>query len=406
MPTFRYSAYGARGEFAEGKIDAATHDLATQLLWAQGLTAFQMQPIGAAETPWWRRELSVRRGSSPRELAAFTREFATLMGADIPLDDALRILCERGASSAMTTIAKDLRGGVLNGLALSEAMQKQPGVFAPDYLSMIRAGEIGGHLGSMLGELADLLERRAEIRARMRSALVYPALLLVLATASLGVIIGVLVPSVVGIFDGSGRPLPTVLGLAMALHAHWLEIILGITVSGGLAGAAVHRAWTGPATRAQAERRLLQIPFVGALVLDQETGRFGRVLGTLLKAGVPLLSASLSARAIVHNGHLGRGIDRAIDRIREGAALHQALQQETMLPALALRMIAVGEEAGKLDVMLMRVAIMFEQKTQRTAERLMTVLTPLLTIVMACVVGGLVMAVIDAVMSINDLAFR
>jgi general secretion pathway protein F len=148
------------------------------------------------------------------------------------------------------------------------------------------------------------------------------------------------------------------------------------------------------------------LPILGSLVLDQETGRFARVLGTLLKAGVPLLAASISARGVVRNGHMRYGLDCAIDALREGAALHHALQTEACLPALALRMISVGEEAGKLGTMLVRVAVMFEQKTQRTAERFMTILTPLITLAMACVIGGLVMAVIDAVMSVNELAVR
>jgi general secretion pathway protein F len=328
------------------------------------------------------------------------------MSAEIPLDDALRILCDQAISESMKRSTKELRGYVLSGLALSDTMQTQPTLFSPDYLSMVRAGELGGNISGALDEIAELLERRAEISARVRSALVYPAMLLALAGVAIGVIVGVLVPNVAGIFEGSGRPLPTMLGIAMALNARWLEITLLFAAAGAAAACSFWWAWNRPDTRRIFERSLLRLPILGPLLLDQETGRFARVLGTLLKAGVPLLAASISARGVVHNGHMRYGLDRAIDALREGAALHHALQAEACLPALALRMISVGEEAGKLGTMLVRVAVMFEQKTQRTAERFMTVLTPLITMAMACVIGGLVMTVIDAVMSVNELAVR
>jgi general secretion pathway protein F len=406
MPTFKYSAYGAQGQFAEGRVDAASEEAASKLLWARGLTPFGMNLAHDDALPWWRREVLLRPHTSPRQVAAFTREFATLMSAEIPLDDALRILCDQMKSDTMKRSVQDLRGLVLDGLALSDAMQHQPALFPPDYLSMVRAGEIGGNISGALDEIAELLERRAEIATRVRSALVYPAMLLALAGIAIGVIVGVLVPNVAGIFEGSGRPLPTMLGIAMALHERWPEIALVLASAAALSGWASWYVWKRPDTRRTVERFLLRLPLLGAFVVDQETARFARVLGTLLKAGVPLLPASLSARAVVRNGHLGHGIDRAVEALREGAALHQALQIEECFPPLALRMISVGEEAGKLAVMLMRVAILFEQKTQRTAERFMTVLTPLITVAMAGAIGGLVMAVIDAVMSVNELAVR
>jgi len=404
MPTFQYSAYGTRGEFAEGRIDAASLDMASQLLWAQGLTPFRMEPAQGFSGRWWQRELFSRPRTSLRELASFTREFATLMAADIPLDDALRILCDQGISERMTRTVKDLRNDILNGLALSDAMQKQGEAFSADYLNMVRAGEVGGHIAAVLSDLADLLERRAEMSARVRSALTYPAL--PLAILSIGVIVGVLVPSVAGIFEESGRPLPSVLGLAMTLHARWPELLLSLAIAAIAIAWGCRSAWGRPDMRQRLEHKLLKLPILGQFFLDQETGRFARVLGTLLKAGVPLLSASISARGVIRNHLLASGIDRAIDSIREGTTLHQALQRETLIPPHALRMISVGEEAGKLESMLTRVAVMFEQKTHRATERFMTILTPLLTITMACIIGGLVMAVIDAVMSVNELAVQ
>jgi general secretion pathway protein F len=150
-------------------------------------------------------------------------------------------------------------------------------------------------------------------------------------------------------------------------------------------------------------RFLLRIPILGDLILQQETARFARTLGTLLKAGVPLFQASTSVRTVIGNCHIAAGLDAAIESIREGVALHRALQSETVFPSIALRMISVGEEAGKLDRMLVRVALTFEQQTQRSVDRLMTLLTPALTIMIALLVGGLIMTVMDALLSLNDL---
>jgi len=159
-----------------------------------------------------------------------------------------------------------------------------------------------------------------------------------------------------------------------------------------------------PGFRLVFHRLVLGIPILGDLILQQETARFARTLGTLLKAGVPLFQASTSVRTVIGNCYIAAGMDAAIESIREGVALHRALQSETVLPPIALRMISVGEEAGKLDRMLMRVAVTFEQQTQRSVERLMTLLTPALTMMIAVLVGGLIVTVMDAVLSINDLA--
>lgn len=406
MTMFRYRAYGARGELAEGSIEAGSQDAASDLLWAQGLTPFDMRSADGFGKPWWKRDLFVRGGANHADLASFTREFATLNAAEIPLDDALRIVAEQQASPAMQAIATELLAEVLNGGTLSDAMQKHSRIFPADYLSVVRAGEIGGTLAQVFEELADLLDRRMEIRARTQSSLIYPAVLVVLTLVSLAIIVGGLIPSIAPVFAESGKPMPTSIGVLVALQTRWVEIsalvilvIVGTTMS---AAFALRR----PDVRLAFDRFKLRVPSLGPLVLHHETARFARTLGTLLKAGVPLLQAASSARGVVGNSHLAAGLDRAIESIREGAALHHALKGEADLPALALRMISVGEEGGKLDRMLLRVAAMFEQQAQRSVERFMTMLTPLLTVVIAALIGGLIMTVMNAILSINDLAFQ
>jgi general secretion pathway protein F len=406
MPTFRYRAYGARGEFREGSIDAVTEDAAGDMLWAQGLTPFQMRLADQSAKPWWQRELFSGHRSLASDLASFTREFATLNTAEIPLDDSLRILSEQATSARTRALASSLLADVLNGLPLSDAMRRQPQTFSADYVSVVRAGEIGGTVGQVLEELADLLERRLELKGKIQSALVYPMILLALSILSLAVIIGVLVPSIAPIFADGAKPLPSFIRFLMTVQSRWLEILTGLIVTAAVTVAAITTALKRPKARLAFDHWKVRLPILGAFIRQHETARFARTLSTLLKAGVPLLQAATSARTVVGNRHLGAGLDVAIDAIREGAALHRALQDATTLPPIALRMISVGEEARKLDRMLWRVAVTLEQQTQHSIDRFMAALTPLLTIIIASLVGGLIMAVMGAISNISELVVR
>ena len=406
MPTFRYRAYGMRGEFAQGTIEAASDRAAGDALWTQGLTAFQLDAAEGRAAKWWRRELFSTAGSARVDLASFTREFATLSAAEIPLDDALRILSEQATSTAMRALAANLLADVLNGATLSDAMQKRPEVFPADYLSVVRAGEVGGAVAEVLGELADLLDRRKEVRARIHSALIYPAILIALSLASLAIIAGALVPSIAPIFIGSGKPMPAAVSLILAVTSASPALLTGAMAAAAAVICALLFILRRPGARLAFDRCKLRLPLFGSFLLQRETARFARTLATLLKAGVPLLQASASARGVIANRHVAAGIDGAIAAVREGSALNRALRRETALPAIALRMISVGEEAGKLDRMLLRVAVLFEQQTQRSVDRFMTILTPLLTVTIAVLVGGLIMTIMDAVLSINDVVFR
>jgi general secretion pathway protein F len=352
-----------------------------------------------------------RGHSEQRKHQGFRRSRAdggrrTLTTAEIPLDDSPRILSDQATSPRIRTLASSLLADVLNGLTLSDAMRRQPRTFSADYASVVRAVEIGGTVGQVLEELADLLERRLEIKGKIQSALVYPLILLALSILSLAVIIGVLVPSITPIFADGAKPLPGFLRFLMTVRSDWLEILAGLLVTAIVMMAAITTALKRPKARLSVDHWKLRVPILGAFIRQHETARFARTLSTLLKAGVPLLQAATSARTVVGNRHIAAGLDTAIDAIREGAALHRALQAVTALPPIALRMISVGEEARKLDRMLWRVALTLEQQTQHSIDRFMTALTPLLTIVIASLVGGLIMAVMGAISNIGELVVR
>ena len=406
MPTFRYRAYGLDGGFAEGTLDAASLDAANDVLWSKGLSPIQMRAADESGTKWWNRDIVIGRGSSRADLVAFTREFAMLNAADIPLDDALRILQAQASSSRLRLLVEGLLSEVLNGMPLSDAMLKQPKVFPADYIAVVRAGEIGGTLGDVLVELAELLERRAEIRARVQSALIYPCMLVALSLGALAIIIGGLIPSIAPIFSQSGKPMPASIEFMLALKERWFEITTGAVLVAVAIVGAVSVAIRKPETRERLDRLKLRVPVIGSFLLQQEAARFSRTLGTMLKAGVPLIQATKSACSVIDNRYIASGMDRAIEAVHQGMALHRALRNEAVLPAIALQMISVGEEAGKLDRMLTRVAIMLERQIQSSIDRFMSALTPALTVGIALMVGALIMPVMNAVLSINDLAAR
>jgi len=406
MPTFRYRAYALNGAFAEGTVEASSIDAANDALWLQGLTPFQMRATQDGDAKWWNRDIVLGSGARSADLMAFAREFAMLHAADIPLDDALRILKTQVSSVRLGALAESLLSAVLGGALLSDAMQKHSNVFPVDYVAVVRAGETGGTLSDVLAELAELLERRAEIRARVQSALIYPCMLVVLSLGTLAIIIGGLIPSIAPIFAQSGKPIPASVQLMLALRDNWFAIAIGGALialgSFGVIATAIRK----PEARQRLDRLKLRLPAFGTFLLQQEAARFARTLGTMLKAGVPLIQATKSACDVVGNRHLSVGIERAIEAVHQGVALHRALRSETTLPATALQMIAVGEEAGKLDRMLMRVAMMLERQNQNSIDRFMSALTPALTVGIALMVGALIMPVMSAVLSINDLAGR
>jgi len=406
MPTFRYRAYGLDGAVAEGTVDAATSDAASELLWGRGLSPYQLRPATGGGTKWWNRDITIGGGSRRTDLLAFTRDFSMLNAAGIPMDNALHILKAQASTPRLRMLIESLLADVLNGVSLSDAMQKQPEVFPQDYIAIVRAGETGGRLAGVLVELAELLSQRAEIRQRVQSALIYPSLLVVLSVATLSVILGSLIPSIAPIFSQGGKPLPASLGFMLAIRDHWLEIVILIGIVASALAGVFTAAYRKPEGRKRLDHWKLRVPLIGSFLLSQETARFTRTLGSMLKAGVPLSQAAKSSAALVRNRYIAESLDRAIEAIHQGSSLNGALREDAVLPSIALQMIAVGEEAGKLEQMLTNVALMLESEVQSWIDRFMSALTPALTVGIALLVGGLILPVMNAVLSITDMAAR
>jgi general secretion pathway protein F len=403
MPTFRYRAYSAAGDLVEGEIAAGAKDEAEDALWRRGLTPFETREVGRGA---FAGRINRPRPPDLRELASFTREFATLEQADIPLEHGLRVLAAQIAKPRLRDLAEEILGRVVNGASLSEALAGRSDVFSSEYINVVRAGETIGDVGQALSDLAGMLERRVELRSRITSALVYPAMLITLAIISTGIVLATLVPNIAPIFVDNNRPLPSGLKFILDVEANWRLLALGLCLLGFCLFLFWRSARQRPHWMEAIDRRFLQIPFVGTLSAQFETARFTHTLGSLLKAGVPLLPALECGRTAVSNRHLGGAIETSIEAVRGGESLSGALARIEAIPRVVPQMISLGEETGKLDSMLLRVAAMYEKQTERSIERVMGLVTPTLTILIAFVVGGLIMTVMDAVLGINEMATK
>lgn len=406
MPTFKYRAYSGSGDLLEGEIEARTSEEAEDALFRRGLTPFETReakPAGAGRLT----QISFgKRGLSAAQIASFTREFATLEQADVPLDQSLRILSAQGATPALRELAQEILARIVDGASLSDALTRRPDVFGPEYVNVVREGETVGKVGPALSDLADMLERRLELRARVQSALIYPALLITLAIISTGVVLGTLVPSIAPIFADNNKEMPSGLQFILDIQANAGAIGMVLGAMAGFVVILYKMAQTRPAWQIAIARFYLRIPVVGPLLAQFATARFSRTLGSMLKAGVPLLQGLESARTAVSNHFLNNELDDVIEAVRGGASLSGSMGKVPYIPPVAVQMMTIGEETAQLGDMLLRVAVMFERETQRSIERAMGMLTPALTIFIATVVGGLIMTVMDAVLSINDLAVK
>jgi general secretion pathway protein F len=405
MPNFHYRAYTATGDLEEGDIEAPSGSDAEEKLWRRGLTPFETCESRAPSSGAFFR-LSRRRAPNASQLASFTREFATLEEADIPLDQSLRLLATQSQGPMLQELSHEILARIVDGAALSEALSERADVFGVEYINVVREGETVGKLGAALTDLADMLERRMELRARIQSALVYPALLIVLAMGSTAIVLGTLVPNIAPIFSDNGRSMPSGLQFIIDAESNWRSIAAVVIVIAALIALLYRMAASRPSWSRAIDRFYLRIPYAGELYSQTSMARFSRTLGSMLKAGVPLLQALESARMGTMNAYLNSELAEAIASVRSGSHLSVALNKIEHIPAAVPQMVSIGEETGKLDEMLLRIATMFERKTHRSIERLMGLLTPMLTVLIAGVVGGLIMTVMDAVLGINELATK
>jgi general secretion pathway protein F len=408
MPRYSYKAYDAKGARTGGELSAATREGALETLVRRGEYPIDIQEsVQAAEVKWWQREVFGSGQLSLETLALFTRELVSLIKADLPIDESLRLVSMQPMiPSRLREIVVNALGRVTEGYALSEALAAQGPAFPEYYWRLVRAGEASGSLAESLEDLAAFLERSAEARGKVISALLYPAVLIVAALAAVGVIMSVLLPAILPIFEEAGVKPPFVIGMLSAaatfIGANWALLLLALAAAiVGLAALLQSRRF-----RQAAGRFALRLPLLGQIIERRETGRLARTLGTLIRNGVPIVESVRIGASVLSNPAMTEAVREAAQTISEGGQLSGPLARSGLFSDLFLRLAAVGEQTGQLDTMLTRAADIYESALQRQMQRLTSLITPAVTLLIGLVVGGLIMTVMSALMSVNDLAIR
>lgn len=406
MPVFQYKAANISGDVVQGQMEAADQDTVIRHLQAQGHIPIRAEEVARSlpsETPSAFR--FQRRRPGYREVSVFTIELATLLRAGLPLDKALEMLLNIAEPGPFRDVLEKLLADVRGGAFLSAALDAHGRLFSRFYRNMVKAGEASGALDAALARLAEFMDRSRELRDSVVSALLYPVVLIAVGMISMVIILGLVIPKISQMFAEAGQQLPWLTQVVVAAGDFvqgywWLLALMGVALY-----LFMRQQYARPVSRLRWDARLLRLPLVGALIAKLEAARFTRTLGTLLGNGVPLLDAIAIAKEVVANRVISEGIRRVTERVRQGEGLARPLTEARLFPPLAGHLMQVGEESGNLEAMLMQLAQIYEREVQSALRRLMAVLEPALILGLAVVIAAIILSMVMAILSINDLAF-
>jgi general secretion pathway protein F len=404
MPLFTYKAINSLGETEEGIREATDEQLLIAVLQSEGYIPIRVAPANS------RSFLGLGLGAkqsklSQKDIGLLTGELATLLESGLPLDKSLLVLIDLTEDNErLSKIIARVLEKVKGGASLADSLEQQSGIFTKFYLNMIRAGEAGGSLDEVLNRLSDYLERSQELKDTVSTALIYPAILLVMSLASLFVMLTFVVPQFTEMFESAGKALPVstqiVVGLANWLQSYWWALLAGIVFISSymkfqLADPIKKKVWDG---------RFLKLPLAGNIITNKETANISRTLGTLLGNGVSILSAMTIVRETVDNLVMAAAIADAEEQLKQGKHLSDALLEKHIFPKMAMQMIKMGEETGRLEEMLLRVATIYDKQLRVAIQRMLAFLEPVLIISLGLMIAGIIVSILLAILSVNDLA--
>jgi general secretion pathway protein F len=404
MARFAYKAVTSSGDLLEGEMEAATRQAVVDRLRGLGHTPIRADELkGRAQAALSRGRLFAARRLSPGAVALFTRELATLLRAGLPLDRALMILGEIAEDARRREIVGRVLEAVRGGSSLADALEVLKDSLPPYYIGLVRAGEAGGSLDTVLTRLADVLERAQTLRESVRSAMYYPAFVLVMSVLTVVVLFTLVVPQFRPLFEDSTQPVPTPMAIIMSLSdalQHYGWALLGAIIAVIL----VIRIQLGrPAGRLGRDRLILRLPLMGQLIMKVEASRFARTLGTLLANGVVVLSALSITAGTIGNRAVAQAVDGITGHLKRGEGLAKPLMETGVFPRLAVRLIQVGEESGQLETMLLRVADIYDEEVKQSLQRIISLLVPVVTIFLGFIVAAIIGSMLTAILSTYDL---
>jgi len=404
MPEYLYKATTLSGQTVKGSMDGKDEETIIQSLHQLGYIPIRILST-QEEAGGFRFSSLLPKRVGIRNLLTFTQEISTLVSAGLPIDRSLNILGTLTENKRLREAVKDVLKRVEGGNSLTEALGYHPRIFPKLYINMIKAGESGGFLEVILSRLVRYLQNTKELREYLVSVMIYPLILTIVSGISIAILVTFVIPRFARIFSDLGQaiPLPTqiVLSFSQLVKGYWwagLGTIALIYIGLKMYTQDEERKWRW-------DRSKLGWFVIGDLIKKMEVARFSRTLGTLLQSGVSILPALNLVKEISQNRAISRSISYIHDRLREGKGISKSLEETDVFPPLAVHMIGVGEETGRLDEILIKVAETYEENVQTSVKRFVALLEPLIIIVMGAVVGFIVVSILLAIFSINEIPF-
>lgn len=390
MPTFVYSGKTSSGEVRKGEIQAANVAQATAALRRQ-----QILPSSVAEKKGMGFSFKIPGlggGVKTKDLVVFSRQFATMIDAGLPLVQCLDILASQQENQEFKKVLLDVKGSVEGGSTFADALRKHPKVFDDLYVNLIAAGEVGGILDTILNRLSGFLEKNEKLKGKIKGAMTYPVAVIIIACLVVAGLLLWVVPIFEDMFAGFGQALPAptkiVVNLSKMLQYYWY-IIIGVMVATGIG---INRAYKTPKGRKAIDQLSLKVPVIGDLIRKTAVARFTRTLGTMLSSGVPILEGLEIVSKTSGNVIIEGAIMKARTSLSQGKTLADPLIETKVFPGMVTQMIAVGESTGALDTMLTKIADFYEEEVDAAVEALTSLIEPMLMVFLGVVVGGLVIA--------------
>lgn len=399
MSTYSYLALDPRGARAKGELDAENADAVTDLLRQRGLIPLSVDLKRAA----WNVEITIFERVRPRDMVVFSRQFATMISSGMTVLRALGVLEQQAEKDKLKEVLAQVRTDVEGGASLSEAMAQHPRVFSRLYVAMVHAGEVGGVLETALERSADQLEKDDQLRRAVKSALVYPAVVISFAFLVLITLVAFLVPVFVGVLEDFGGELPAItkitVGMSKAVTGYWWLMIAVVAATVFL----VRRYVRTDAGRRTRDRIALKLPVkIGQIVQKVAIARWSRTLGTLAAAGVPLLQAVEITGRTSGNTMVEDAMADVSASIRRGGTIQSPLREADIFPPMVSHMVGVGEETGALDQMLAKIADFYEDEVAAAVKALTSILEPVLIVVVGACVGFIVISMYLPLFSVYD----